>query len=67
LEYPHRQMPISEWKVLPGKIPREGPPPWYDVPDFFRACPGCGASTLETDWAHLPIPQRPWMNLDDTE
>jgi hypothetical protein len=54
LEYPcHKSPPLSEWKVLPGKIPLEGPPPWYDLPDFFEACPGCGASLRDFDWASL--------------
>src|SRR5207237_2385084 len=36
LEYPrHRSPPLSEWKVLPGKVPQQGEPPWYDLPDFF--------------------------------
>jgi hypothetical protein len=52
LEYPcHKRLPLSEWKVLPGKVPQQGPPPWYDLPDFFDACPGCGASLLDFDWA----------------
>jgi hypothetical protein len=54
LEYPsHKSPPMSEWKVLPGKVPFQGPPPGYDLPDFFDACPGCGASLLDFDWASL--------------
>ncbi len=61
LEYPdHRYPPHSEWKVLPGKVPLEGEPPWYDLPDFFTACPGCGASVREFDWAHLIGNDAPW-------
>jgi hypothetical protein len=62
LEYPcHKSPPLTEWKVLPGKVPLQGPPPWYDLPDFFEACPGCGASLLDFDWSHL-VPQCncPW-------
>jgi hypothetical protein len=52
LEYPdHKRPPLSEWKLLPGKVPQQGPPPWYDLPDFFDACPGCGASIRDFDWA----------------
>lgn len=54
LGYPsHKAPPLSEWKALPGRVPLQGPPPWYDLPDFFTGCPGCGASVLEMDWAHL--------------
>jgi hypothetical protein len=66
LEYPkHKYPPTSEWKLLPGKKPREGPPPWYDLPQFFSACPNCGASSYDIDWPHL-IREccRPWMELD---
>src|SRR5262249_23256354 len=45
LEYPrHKYPPLGQWKVLPGKRPLEGPPPWYDLPEFFAACPHCGGS-----------------------
>jgi hypothetical protein len=51
LEYPcHKHPPLSEWKLLPGKVPFEGPPPWYDLPEFFKACPGCGAALFDIDW-----------------
>jgi hypothetical protein len=53
LEYPHhRTPPLREWKLLPGKTPGEGPPPWYDLPEFFRACPMTLAG------------HRPWMDMD---
>jgi hypothetical protein len=63
LEYPcHRTPPLSAWKVLPGKVPLRGPPPWYDLPDFFDACPGCGAPTREIDWPGLVAPNTyPWQ------
>jgi hypothetical protein len=65
LEYPHhRTPPFSEWKRLPGKTPRQGPPPWYDLPEFFRACPGCDASTYEIDWPATIVGRRPWMDMD---
>jgi len=66
LEYPrHRSPPMNQWRVLPGKIPLQGPPPWYDLPEFFQACPNCGTSRFEIDWPHLvPDTERPWMNLD---
>jgi hypothetical protein len=66
LEYPrHKSPPLSEWKLLPGKRPLEGPPPWYDLPEFFAACPGCGGSRFEADWpwqtAGVALP---WKHLD---
>jgi hypothetical protein len=66
LEYPkHRHPPMSEWRVLPCKIPLQGPPPWYDLPEFFQACPNCHASRFEADWPHLVRDlDRPWMKLD---
>jgi len=64
MEYPHMKTELSEWKVLPGKVPLQGPPPWYDVPAFFKECPGCGASTCDMEWAHLLSGRRPWMTLD---
>jgi len=66
LEYPdHKSPPLSQWKLLPGKRPQEGPPPWYDLPCFFLVCPGCGASTFDMDWAHLVGQEhRSWMELD---
>jgi hypothetical protein len=66
LLYPHhRWPPYNEWKLLPGKVPRVGSPPWYDLPEFFASCPGCGASTNDFDWSHLVDGvYRPWMALD---
>jgi hypothetical protein len=63
LEYPHRQPPLKQWKLLPGKVPCQGPPPWYDLPTFFGTCPGCGASAYDIDWSHQ-VPSRPWMEWD---
>jgi hypothetical protein len=66
LEYPkHKSPPLTEWKVLPGKIPLEGPPPWYDLPEFFQACPCCGASRFDMDWPHLTAQHaHAWKELD---
>jgi hypothetical protein len=66
LEYPlPRLPPSSEWKLLPGKRPMEGHPPWYDLPEFFQECPGCGASRFNMDWPHLVEDKHyPWMEWD---
>ncbi len=49
LEYPdHQKPPLSQWRLR-----TEPGPPWYDTPDFFAACPCCGASVVDFDWAHL--------------
>ena len=66
LEYPqHKDPPLSQWKLLPGRQPMEGPSPWYDLPYLFAACPGCGASRDEVDWPHL-IGERcyPWQQWE---
>jgi hypothetical protein len=66
LEYPdHKKPPVAEWKLLPGKRPLVGEPPWYDLPDFFAACPGCGASLRDFDWAHLMDGQDPPWKRED--
>ena len=66
LEYPqHRRPPLHEWKLLPGRRPNEGTPPWFDLPEFFRSCPHCGASSIEMDWPHLVLQNdHPWKQLD---
>ena len=66
LEYPHhRAPPLSAWKCLPGKRPLVGPPPWYDLPTFFRACPHCGASDYDVEWSHqVAGGGRGWQELD---
>ncbi len=57
LEFPRRRPPpLSAWKLLPGRRPFEGTPPWYDLPEFFRFCSHCGVSSFEADWPHL-VPQ----------
>jgi hypothetical protein len=56
LSRPHLDTRGLPWKVLPGKVPCQGPPPWYDVPDFFPACPHCGSD--QSTWAHLNRPDR---------
>ena len=56
---------MNEWKLLPGKRPPEGPPPWYDLPEFFPSCPHCGASCREMNWPHLILQHDyPWKRLD---
>jgi hypothetical protein len=51
LERPiQKQPPWPEWKLLPGKT-HDSPPPRYDLPEFFRACPHCGGA--EWTWTHL--------------
>ena len=65
LLYPQPHVPLSNLKLLPGKQPRVGPPPWYDVPVFFSSCPGCGASHLDIDWSHhVDGVDRAWKALD---
>jgi hypothetical protein len=66
LEYPcHKRPPLSEWKVLPGKKPLEGSPPWYDLPEFFPACPCCGAALFDITWPHRTVESsHPWQELD---
>ncbi len=66
LEYPHRKSPpLGTWRLLPGKVPFRGPPPWYDLPRLFDACPGCGASTDAMTWSHLTgDADLPWKALD---
>jgi hypothetical protein len=66
LEYPDlKPPPLNEWRLLPGRIPFEGPPPWYDLPRLFDACPNCGASTYDTTWSHLTENKDlPWKALD---
>lgn len=68
LEYPrHKHPPLSEWKLLPGREWGVGPPPWYDLPEFFAACPHCGGSRYGSgmDWPHLVDGKSyPWMRLD---
>lgn len=65
LLYPHRRSSMNELKLLPGKVPFVGPPPWYDSPKFFSSCPGCEASDSDFDWSHLMRDiNRPWMALD---
>jgi hypothetical protein len=66
LESPrHKSPPLSEWKLLPGRAPLVGPPPWYDLPELFAACPGCGGSRYEADWpGQAGADPRPWKDLD---
>jgi hypothetical protein len=47
------------------KVPLVGPPPWYTLPEFFPACPHCGAALARGTWAHLVLERRyAWMELD---
>jgi hypothetical protein len=66
LEYPRHQIPpLRAWKLLPGKKPLEGPPPWYDLPMLFSVCPGCGAASADFDWPHRTREcRRAWMDED---
>jgi hypothetical protein len=66
LEHPkHKAPPLSEWKLLPGKQHQVGPPPWYDLPAFFRSCPNCGGLAHEIDWPHQTEQyERPWQGWD---
>jgi hypothetical protein len=66
LEYSrHKTPPLTEWKVLPGKRPLVGPPPWYDLPEFFTACPCCGNSRFDITWPHRTVESsHPWQQLD---
>jgi hypothetical protein len=66
LAYPHLDPgPTSSWRILPGRIPHQSPPPWYDLPRVFDACPNCGASTDDITWSHLADEMDlPWKKLD---
>jgi rubredoxin len=66
LQYPRLQTPPPHtWKVLPGKIPHVDPPPWYDLPEIFKTCPHCGASTRDVTYSHLTEGMDlPWKALD---
>jgi hypothetical protein len=58
------------WMVLPGKTPLVGPPPWYDVPEFFVSCPGCGAEKygiLRCQLASETERQQNWRALAERE
>jgi hypothetical protein len=66
LQYPRLQAPPpNTWKVLPGKVPHVDPPPWYDLPEIFKTCPHCGASTRDATYSHLTQDMDlPWKALD---
>jgi rubredoxin len=66
LQYPRLKTPPPHtWKVLPGKIPRVDPPPWYDLPEIFKVCPHCGASARDVTYSHLTEDMDlPWKALD---
>jgi hypothetical protein len=66
VEYPHlKRPPPGTWRALPGKVAFKDPPPWYDLPRAFDACPGCGASTYDRTWSHLTEDKNlPWKALD---
>jgi hypothetical protein len=65
-QYPRlRAPPPNTWKVLPGKVPNVDPPPWYDLPELFKACPHCAASTRDATYSHLTGDiDLPWKALD---
>src|SRR5262245_31125789 len=59
----HQTPPISQWKLLPGKTPNVGEPPWYDLPRFFERCPYCGVRPTMPQ--HRVLEQHyPWMDKD---
>ena len=66
LQYPRLKTPPPHtWKVLPGKVPHVDPPPWYDLPEIFKACPHCGASNRDVTYSHLTEGMDlPWKALD---
>jgi hypothetical protein len=66
LQYPRLKAPPPQtWKVLPGKVPNVGPPPWYDLPELFNACPQCAASTRDVTYSHQTDDMDlPWKKLD---
>lgn len=68
MEYPHAEKPLPGGnKLLPGRIPYEGPPPWFAKPDFFIDCPCCGDSgrVREVTWAHRVAENGyPWMEME---
>jgi hypothetical protein len=66
LERPRRHVPMDQWKVLPGKVPGEGPPPWYEHQDFFPACPHCGDKVAWPLGRTLEQPF-PWRDLARSE
>ena len=49
LEYPKHKLPETRWQLLPGKQYMVGDPPYFDFPEFFPACPGCGNSLYDVD------------------
>jgi hypothetical protein len=66
LQYPRLKAPPPHtWKVLPGKVPNVDPPPWYDLPELFKACPHCAASSRDVTYSHLTDDMDlPWKKLD---
>ena len=61
----HKAPPTSEWKLLPGRAAGVGPPPWYDLPRFFDACPHCGANHLDFDYVtQVRDKDLAWKKLD---
>jgi hypothetical protein len=66
-----KSSPGRDWKVLPGKTPLVGPPPWYDCPEFFDSCPGCGADKYGILRCQLvsekAVRQQDWRALAEQE
>jgi hypothetical protein len=61
----HKAPPTTEWKLLPGRVQGVGPPPWYDLLRFFDACPHCGASHLDFEYAsNVAEKDLAWKKLD---
>jgi hypothetical protein len=62
LEYHCHETPPLSVADAAGEGTAAGAALWYDLPDFFAACPGCGASTREIDWPWLVAPNTyPWQ------
>src|SRR3984957_7253846 len=61
---------VSNPGKLPGghfryEQPHVDPPPWYDLPEIFKTCPHCCASTRDVTYSHLTEGMDlPWKALD---
>jgi hypothetical protein len=58
--------PLSEWKLLPGKLPNQGPPPWFALPEFFDRCPHCDAEPWTWE-GRVEEKHHPWRELAAAE
>ena len=66
LQYPRlKALPPHTWNGLPGKVPNVDPLPRHDLPELFKTCPHCGASTHDATCSHLTEGMDlPWKALD---